>query len=153
MFILIEFFYLVKIFSTFLRNFLEQGERIKKIRDQFDLTQKQLATAIGLEPYQIRDIELGKTKVSPEAAVKIENIYNVNMRWLFTGIGEMLIDTRGSSIVSESRLGYQHDESIDIVIKIMLSVSPEIRKDILRCAEERKLLSEMLAQQRAKKSA
>lgn len=65
------------------------GERLREIRKKLHLTQKQLGELAAMEWYQVKDLELGKTKNIPYALLKaLETKFSVNPDWLMTGEGE-----------------------------------------------------------------
>ena len=67
------------------------SERVKQIRENNHLTQKQLAECLDLKHEKIRDIENDKQKLNIEIAQKIEDKFNINLRWLLTGRGDKYI--------------------------------------------------------------
>ncbi len=69
-----------------------QAENLKLFRQKAGLTQQQLADSINEKQTKIKDIETGKQKISVEFATKVENIHQVNFKWLLTGQGSMYSD-------------------------------------------------------------
>lgn len=67
------------------------NERLKKVRKHCRLTQEKFGEEVGLKQYQVKDIEIGKQKVSPELAELIEIKFSISGWWLLTGNGEMLV--------------------------------------------------------------
>jgi|GEM_PF-1841345 len=67
-------------------------ERIKEIRKENFLTQKQFAECLSLRSEKIAEIENGRQKLTMEIALAIENKFNINMRWLLTGKGEKFLE-------------------------------------------------------------
>ncbi|QEM66713.1 helix-turn-helix transcriptional regulator [Geobacter sp. FeAm09] len=65
------------------------GERLKIVREGLSLTQGQLGESLGFKWTKVKDIELGKQRLTPEAALAIEKIYSVNFKWLLVGEGNM----------------------------------------------------------------
>ena len=74
---------------------MSYGDRLKKVRKKFKLTQADFAESIGLKHKQtISDIENGRQQrlaLAPEIVFCEE--YNVNIVWLQTGKGEMFTNT------------------------------------------------------------
>lgn len=54
-----------------------------------NLTQEEFGSPLGLSWFNVRDLESGKKKVTPQLAEELEKNYSINMRWLLTGDGEM----------------------------------------------------------------
>lgn len=67
------------------------GERIKKLRKYFDLTQKEFAERIGSNQNNITNYETGRRTPSSAAFNNICKTFGVSEEWLRTGEGEMLV--------------------------------------------------------------
>lgn len=68
--------------------------RLKEIREDNKLTQKEFAECINLKQEKIRDIENYKAKVTVEIALAIEDRFNINLRWLLSGRGDKSINEK-----------------------------------------------------------
>lgn len=68
------------------------AERFKKVREYLDLKQEEMANIFDFKWHKIKDIEIGKQKVSIELAELVEEKFSINGWWLLTGKGNMLID-------------------------------------------------------------
>lgn len=83
--------------------FLNPNERLKKARKYSGLTQEKFGERLSLKQSQIKDIEIGKQKVSPELAEAIEINFSIGGWWLLTGKGTMLVsDTKNLPISSNT---------------------------------------------------
>ena len=67
------------------------GERIKKLRKYFDLTQKEFAERIGSNQNNIANYETGRRTPSSAAVNNICKTFGVSEEWLRTGEGEMIL--------------------------------------------------------------
>jgi len=65
------------------------GERIKQIRIALKLTQAQFIVPLRISPSHFSETESGKNPPSGLLLVAITHCYNVNMRFLEEGVGEM----------------------------------------------------------------
>ncbi|MDN5070448.1 helix-turn-helix transcriptional regulator [Aliarcobacter butzleri] len=68
--------------------------RLKEIREDNKLTQKEFAECINLKQEKIRDIENSKAKVTVEIAIAIEDKFSINLRWLLSGRGDKSINEK-----------------------------------------------------------
>ena len=66
------------------------GERIKKARKCFNLTQTEFASRIGYHVNQVHYVESGKVKPSNEFLYKVAREFNLSYKWLMTGEGKMM---------------------------------------------------------------
>lgn len=71
-----------------------ENVRIKIIRNQLGLTQKEFAEKLGMQQGSYSDIEREKNSVSSAVKILIEQIYNVNLEWFETGKGEPFMKTK-----------------------------------------------------------
>lgn len=65
------------------------GERIKKVRKESDLTQRDFGAQIGTTQNAIASYEIGRREPSAAAINNICKTFNVREAWLRTGEGEM----------------------------------------------------------------
>lgn len=61
------------------------GERIKFLRDEFAITQKELADATGIQRGNLSHYEKNKTKPSSDAIIAIAKFFGVTTDWLLKG--------------------------------------------------------------------
>ena len=68
--------------------------RLKAIRGELGLTQKEFASGAGLSYSMVMKSEIGAKTVGDKTIRKICNAYSVNENWLRTGEGRMFVDAR-----------------------------------------------------------
>ena len=68
---------------------MNAGQRLKQLRQNLGLTQKDFAEKLGFKWYKVKDMETGKQKITYETAKLIEKNFSINPDWLLTGEGEM----------------------------------------------------------------
>jgi len=64
------------------------GQRLKEIRIELNLTQKQIAKIMGVNERQYRDYEKDVRYPLSNRLIPLAKIYNVNLNWLLTGEGK-----------------------------------------------------------------
>ncbi|MBI5644121.1 MAG: LexA family transcriptional regulator [Deltaproteobacteria bacterium] len=69
--------------------------RLKKLRENLDLTQAELGQKIGLKWSQIRDMESGKVNVSTLIAKVLYYTVNANPDWILEGAKPMFLEEKG----------------------------------------------------------
>lgn len=65
------------------------GKRIKILIDRLDLSQRQFAIKILINPSYISRIVQGKVEPSERLIILITNVFGVSRKWLETGEGDM----------------------------------------------------------------
>ena len=66
------------------------GNRIREVRNNFNLSQSDFGKKIGVSRDVINNLELARLKKDPEALIRlICNTYDVNYGWLMNGTGQM----------------------------------------------------------------
>lgn len=73
-------------------DFLSVGERLQKARKALHVTQVEFGESLGITQSAISAVESGKVKLTDRLAQSIQSNYNINVEWLRTGEGEMLVE-------------------------------------------------------------
>jgi len=68
---------------------LNEGVRVKEIRDSLNLTMEKFGSALGVGKTAISKIEKGERSLTDQMAKAICREYSVNEEWLRNGSGEM----------------------------------------------------------------
>jgi transcriptional regulator with XRE-family HTH domain len=69
----------------------ELGKRIKTIREELRMRQKEFAAELGISGSLISQIESGQKNPVYELLYKLMSKYRVSLDWLFSGKGEMFL--------------------------------------------------------------
>lgn len=77
------------------------NSRIKKIRNDFSLTQQQFADRLGIKRGAIANYEIGRNEPIDAVITLICDKFNVNEDWLRNGNGEPYIEKSRSDIIAE----------------------------------------------------
>ncbi len=107
------------------------GERIKKIRKAFDLTQQEFADRIGSKRNTVATYEMGRTEPSAAVITLICREFNVNEKWLRTEDGEMFNPTPETTI-DEIVRDYGLDDLDRQIITEYLKLSDQDREAVKR---------------------
>jgi transcriptional regulator with XRE-family HTH domain len=65
----------------------EIGERLKNIRIELRLQQKEIAETLQIAPSYLCEIEAGRANPGPEFFKRLAAAYNVNLQYVFLGSG------------------------------------------------------------------
>lgn len=68
---------------------MTQGERIKLVRQELNLTLEKFGTILGVQKSAISKLEKGNVNLTNQMAKSICREFNVNYAWLMNGEGEM----------------------------------------------------------------
>lgn len=124
---------------------MDTKDRLRIAREKLGLTQKKLGNSIGLKAENVRDLESGKVKFSTLHALALENIYGLCSDWLLSGSGEMF-----SNEITGHTPPLAEPDLITKKINQMLAGMPDEKKrDVLKYAEEKKLLADLLKEKTA----
>jgi len=105
---------------------MEINERFKKVRDLLNFNQSKFAEALGSNQPKIADIEKGKQRLAPELAKKIEELFNINLRWLLFEEGEIFLP-KTSTVISEEDIQLVFFDPRVINIEGYLSENKELK--------------------------
>jgi transcriptional regulator with XRE-family HTH domain len=107
----------------------KDSERLKTIRSALGLSQAKLAKSLEIKVSRIRDVEVGKIRLSVDVAKLIEEKFHYSFKWLLTGKGDMLA-------TQENNLKINRKDSITEKIVVEIKKLPKNKKIIaLRIAE------------------
>jgi len=65
------------------------GQRLKEIRRQGRIQQKEMAATLDIAASYLCEIESGNSKPGPDFFIKVASEYNVNLNYLLLGTGDM----------------------------------------------------------------
>ncbi len=65
------------------------GLRVKRVREEHDLSQAEYACILSVESKELARIELGKSRPDIKLLFKVESHFEVNDDWLMTGRGRV----------------------------------------------------------------
>jgi transcriptional regulator with XRE-family HTH domain len=77
----------------------QQGKRLRQARIELDISQKDFAASVDVQPGSYSDIENGKNKLSAEMSQKIASKHKININWVLTGEGGMF--DRGKQLLQD----------------------------------------------------
>jgi len=70
----------------------EVGKRIKIARKARGIQQKVAAEALGVSPSHLSEIEAGKSNPSTDFHLRLSDLYNISVEYIFHGRGKMFYD-------------------------------------------------------------
>lgn len=106
------------------------GERIKKLRKSFDLTQREFGERIGVKPNTIATYEIGRNEPIDAVVSLICREFNVNEVWLRTGDGEMSVPKEADAL-DELVKQYGLSDGDYVLIEKFLKLKPAERQAVI----------------------
>lgn len=89
------------------------GDRVRKLRNQLNITQEQLGDLIGTTSKHISEIERGVTGISIDTQVGLRNVLHCSIDYLITGSEFESIDSFFSESVRNLLLsGDEHEKQL-----------------------------------------
>ncbi len=82
----------------------QQGDRLKQVRIELGLKQKDFALQLGITPTALSEIENGRNNISQPILRKLMNLYGLDANWLVNGEGPMRISDPVKTITSVEEL-------------------------------------------------
>lgn len=76
---------------------MTQGERVKKIRQELNLSQDEFGKIFAIQRQMVSSIEKDKLKLNNEKLAFLCENYNINLNWLLCGKGDMFITAQPST--------------------------------------------------------
>lgn len=103
------------------------NERLKEIRKELRLTQKEFAKKLGITDSGISRLEKGQNQLTDQMIRSICREFNVNYSWFVSGTGEMFVEVPQTSI-DELCTQYGLDDFDRVLILEYLKMSADARK-------------------------
>ncbi len=108
---------------------MTQGERIKEIRKDLNLTLEKFGEKLGVTKVAISNIEKGNRNLTDQMIKAICREYNVNYDYLMYGTGEKFSDLP-ETILEELCTQYDLDELDKQIIDIYISLPKQLRDSV-----------------------
>jgi len=108
--------------------------RLKVIREENKMLQKDFAKVLSLKTRQITEIERGNQKMTIEIALDIEDKFNINMRWLLSGRGEKYLDKLkkvDSNLIFIDKSKYYNSDNIVELVYLLKDIPESLIEKIL----------------------
>ena len=105
------------------------NDRIKKLRKELDLTQREFGERIGIKGNTIAQYELGRNEPIDAVISLICREFGVNENWLRDGTGEMLVHISRDEQIATFIGSIQMDEKNNSFKKKLISVLANLTED------------------------
>lgn len=115
---------------------MTEGERIKQIRKDHEMTLEQFGKILGVTKVAISNIENGKRNVTKQMRKSICREFNIDPIWLATGEGDKYIDQSVELIAILDKLLHNESDFAKNLFKIFAQYSLEDWKDLERIANK-----------------
>jgi len=117
------------------------GTRLKQIRKEKGLTQQAFATKIATSASYVSEIEKGKKIPGGDLLSALKQEYGIDINWLLTG--------EENAVPEPQKKKTKVMELIEVMLEGM---SEDALRDVLKYTEEKKLLTELLAGQKPRRT-
>ena len=95
---------------------LELGNRVKMIRKELRISQKDFANKINVSGSYLSEIEAGKSKPGYDFLFNISKICNVSLAYVLHGVGEIFTGIDYGPTITSKEPGNDHIETIEELI-------------------------------------
>ena len=107
----------------------EQGDRLRIVRKQNKLTQKEFAESIGLLQSSYTNIENGVRSMTNQTMKLVCQNYNINEKWLLTGEGEQIDNAPKKSLLEKIKNEYDFKTELQCkAMELFLKATDEQRE-------------------------
>ncbi len=101
---------------------MTQGERVRSVRKELDLTLEKFGEKLGVSKGAISAIEIGTRNLTEQMTKSICREYNVNYDYLVNGEGEMF-DDLPQTVLDELCMQYDCDDFDRVLIEEYLKLN------------------------------
>lgn len=116
---------------------MTQGERLRELRKNLDLTLEKFGKPLGVGKTAISKIENGENNLTDQMIISICREYDANEEWLRTGEGEMFVPLSREEEISRqiARLITEDNDFKKRLVSCILSLTDEQLEMIKDIAE------------------
>ena len=120
------------------------GGRIKFLRESNSYNQTQFAEKIGVQQSFISKVEKNIASFTVDQIILLKTFFDFDLNWLLTG--------GVKTFVAEERSVYgKADPVTEKINQHLEQMDEEAKRDVLKYAEEKKLLRELMAERQKKR--
>lgn len=119
---------------------MTQGERVREIRKELNLTLEKFGEKLGVGKTAISKIEKGENSLTDQMLKSICREYNVNYDYLINGEGEMF-DDLPQTVLDELCAQYDLDDLDRTLVEMYLEMPEQVR-DYLKQEIRKRFLKE-----------
>lgn len=109
---------------------LELGNRVKMIRKELRISQKDFANKINTSGSYLSEIEAGKSKPGYDFLFNISKICNVSLAYVLHGVGEMFTGIDYGPLVTGKEPEHDHIDTLEELIWY-LERSPLLKHNVM----------------------
>lgn len=110
-------------------NLMTQGERVKKIRKELNLTLEKFGEKLGVTKTAISKIEKNERNLTDQMTISICREYNVNYDWLISEEGDPFSDLP-QTVLNELCKQYDLDDFDKALVEMYIEFPENIRKHL-----------------------
>lgn len=114
---------------------MTQGERIREIRKELNLTLEKFGERLGVGRGAISAIELGNRNLTDQMARSICREYNVSYDYLINGEGEMF-DDLPQTVLDELCTQYDLSDFERMLVEMYVELPKELREQAENCIKK-----------------
>ncbi|MCA6927773.1 helix-turn-helix domain-containing protein [Pectobacterium versatile] len=115
-------------------------ERLREAMEAHGFNIKELSEKVGIPYRSLQNYLRGEREPNTEALIAIGTQMGISIDWLLTGRGLMRIDEMPSAPESSEQTFSQSDLKL---LELMNQLDPDVRRDLLRGAEEKQRIIDM----------
>ena len=110
--------------NNILNPYIQIGNRISSVRNNNDITIKELADSIEISVDKLKKIENGNSKISMDILMKIANSLNCDVKYFLTGLSDNILKDKVDTLTKYidavklvSKLSPKEKDSLFAILK------------------------------------
>lgn len=109
---------------------MTQGERVKAIRKELNLTLEKFGEKLGVQRSAVSKIERGERGLTDQMVKSICREYNVNYDWLISGEGDNMFSDLPQTVLNELCKQYDLDDFDKALVEMYIEFPESIRNHL-----------------------
>lgn len=116
-------------------------ERLRQVMDLKRLTIKELAECSGMPYRSLQNYLRGEREPNNDALLVLRTHLGISLDWLLTGEGDMYLNEAEKTLSSPVETPFSNSDLT--MLELINQLDPEVRKDLMRNAEEKQRMIEL----------
>lgn len=122
-------------------------ERVTEVKKYLGYTFNEMANKLGVNRNTFSDIKNGKCKISVPLSEKMQDLFQVNARWLRTGEGEMLMNSSNTynNVLGDNNGNATQNINDNIISKIIAATNKQLEIKDAQLAKKDEQIDRLLS--------
>lgn len=116
-------------------------ERLRQVIDAKGMTIKELSELSAIPYRSLQNYLRGEREPNADALITLKTHLGISIDWLLTGNGSMILNEESEEAAQASNSSFSNSDLT--LLELLNQLDPDVRRDLMRGAEEKQRMIEM----------